>query len=179
MKNRLKIDLSVEEILEQYKPLVMSIARRYYLVGAELDDLIQEGMIGLYKAINSYESDKNASFSTFANLCITRQIQSAIKNGNRLKNSFFKEIMNEDDVALQLLLSPQPNPEDKVILEEEYFLIKKEINEKLSQLEKNILNIYLTGKSYEEIAFKLGVTKKSVDNALNRIRNKLAYLLKK
>lgn len=173
------MELNVEEYLEKYKPLVISIARRYYLVGAEMDDLVQEGMIGLYKAINTFSSNKNASFQTFANLCITRQIQTAIKNGNRLKNSFFKEIMNEDDSTLKLLLSDEPNPEDKIIIEEDFLEVKREINAKLTKLEKLVLKKFLEGNSYEQIAEFLKISKKSVDNALNRVREKLKYLKEK
>lgn len=169
---------NVEDLLTQYKPLVNSISRRYYLVGADLDDIVQEGMIGLYKAINSYDESKNVNFLNFAKLCITRQIQSAIKKNNRLKNEFFKDLINEDDVVLNNMLCDELNPEDKIISMENCFYIKNEIKQKLSKFEKLILREYLLGKTYEDIAKKLEITKKSVDNGLNRIRNKLSYLLK-
>lgn len=167
----------VESILERYKPLVISIARRYYLVGADLDDLVQEGMIGLYKAINSYNSNKNSSFTTFASLCITRHIQSAITKNNRLKNSVFNIIMNEDDFFITEIWDELQNPEEKIIQRESFSYLKEQIKQKLSSLEKKILKEYLNGKSYDDISKILSIPKKSVDNGLNRIRNKLSYLL--
>lgn len=166
-----------EELLESYKPLVISIARRYYLVGAEMDDLIQEGMIGLYKATLSYDEEKKSSFSNFASLCIKRQIQTAIKHNNRLKNSYFKDLINEDDFYITEVLSTEDNPENKVISQEEFLFVKQQINNKLTIMEKKILKEYLIGKSYDEIASSLNMNKKSVDNGLNRIRKKLQYLL--
>lgn len=168
----------VEEILENYKPLVISIAKRYYLIGADMDDLIQEGMIGLYKAIKNFDETKNNNFANFAGLCITRNIQTAIKNGNRLKNNFFKDLVNEDDLFVNQLVDDKHNPEEAIISKENFKYVKEQINEKLSDLEKGILREYLNKKSYDEIALTLNISKKSVDNGLNRIRKKLSYLIK-
>lgn len=171
-------NLDVEKLLESYKPLVISIARRYYLAGAELDDLIQEGMIGLYKGIITYDKNKNDSFTNYASLCIKRQIISAIKKSNSLKYSFFQDLINEDDFYINEIPAIDENPESKIIIKEDFSNLKQEILTKLTEFEKNVLKEYLNGKSYDEIALKLGLNKKSVDNALSRIRNKLNYLVK-
>lgn len=171
-------NVDVEQLLENYKPLVISISRRYYLVGAELDDIIQEGMIGLYKSIISYNKDKNNNFLNYASLCIKRQILSAIKKNQSFKNSFFQELLNEDDFYTHEVPSADGNPENKLIIKEDFSNLKQEILTKLTNYEKDILKEYLNGKSYEEIAIKLSVNKKSVDNALSRIRRKLSYLKK-
>ncbi len=168
----------VEKMLDEYKPLVTSVARRYFLVGAEPEDLIQEGMIGLYKAIQTFDPLKQTSFKTFALLCIKSQIQSAIKSANRNKNRVLNEVMLEDnEEQMYLVISKDPNPEDRVINREDYMQTKKEINKSLSLLEKQILKQYLLGKNYQQIADTLCLDKKSVDNGLNRIRKKLAHLL--
>ena len=168
---------ALEKVLVEFKPLVSSIARRYFLMGAELDDLVQEGMIGLYKAIQTFDSSKS-SFKTFASLCINSQIKSAIKSANNLKNKFLNEVMLEDnEEKMYLIFSEEPNPEDRVINQENYKIIKNEIATKLSLLEKQILKQYLLGKSYDQIAKTLCIDKKSVDNGLNRIRKKLQHLI--
>lgn len=168
----------LEQLLIVYKPLVTSIARRYFLTGAEVDDLVQEGMIGLYKAIQTYNINKNASFKTFASLCINSQIKSAIKSANSNKNKILNEIMLEDNQDLMYLVSSkEPNPEDRMINKESFNVVKDEINSKLSLLEKQILKQYLLGKNYKDIALTLCLDKKSVDNGLNRIRKKLNHLL--
>lgn len=170
--------VDVEQTLDEYKPLVTSIARRYFLVGAENEDLIQEGMIGLYKAIQTFDETKHASFKTFASLCIKSQIQSAVKMANRNKNKVLNEVMLEDnEQQMYLVISKDPNPEDRVINHENYIQTKNEINKCLSLLEKQILKQYLLGKNYQQIANTLCLDKKSVDNGLNRIRKKLAHLL--
>ena len=168
----------LDQVLIEYKPLVSSIARRYFLTGAEQEDLVQEGMIGLYKAIQTFDKTKQASFKTFATLCINSQIKSAVRSANRNKNKILNEVILEDNEELMyLVLSNEPNPEDKVINKEDFDNIKKEINSKLSLLEKQILMQYLLGKNYQEIASTLCLDKKSVDNGLNRIRKKLSHLL--
>jgi RNA polymerase sporulation-specific sigma factor len=167
---------AVEKLLTMYKPLVLKIARGYFIVGEEIDDIVQEGMIGLYKAINSYEEEK-AGFKTFATLCIKRQILSAIKKANTNKSKMFWDLC--DDQTLDFFLAPsnKENPENKIISKENYNLLNSTIQNSLSDLEKSVLKEYLAGGKYEEIANKLGMEKKSVDNALNRIRNKLLHLL--
>lgn len=168
---------ALEKVMAEYKPLVTSIARRYFLTGAELDDLVQEGMIGLYKAIQTFDKTKS-SFKTFASLCINSQIKTAIKSANNLKNKFLNEVMLEDnEEKMYLIHSEEPNPEDKIINEEHFKIVKNEIASKLTLLEKQILKQYLLGKSYDQIAKTLCIDKKSVDNGLNRIRKKLQHLI--
>lgn len=176
------------EIFSRYKNTINKISRSFFLVGGDTEDLIQEGMLGLYKAIKHYSTDKNASFSTFASLCIKRQIQSAIKKAGSKKNLTLSSAIplseasefNEDDEATNGLVLPsnQPQPDDMVISEENLHEIKKDIEEKLSTLEYKILSLYLAGQNYETIAEKLNINKKSVDNALTRIKSKLAFLKK-
>ena len=169
---------AMESVLSEYKPLVTSISRRYFLVGAEPEDLVQEGMIGLYKAIQTFDESKQASFKTFATLCINSQIQMTIRNANRSKSKLLNEIMLEDnEEKMYLVVSMEPNPEDKVINQEDFNYVKNEIISKLSLLEKQILKQFLLGKNYAEIAQILCIDKKSVDNGLNRIRKKLIHLL--
>lgn len=170
---------SMEDFLVNYKPLVIKIARRYFLAGGDMDDVIQEGMIGLYKAYNTYSSEKGASFTTFATLCINRQIQTAIKKANAQVRRFCTDLYNLDNENIINIVSYENNPEDQVIRKESFNNFKKEILLKLTNLEKQILKHYLSGLSYDDIALELKITKKSVDNGLLRIRNKLYYLMSK
>ena len=172
------------ELFTRYKNNINRISRSFFLVGGDTEDLIQEGMIGLYKAIKHYSIDKQASFSTFANLCIKRQIQSAVKMATAHKNKILstaipiaEEDTSEDDEHLGLVIpSSAPTPDDSLISQETINEIKLQIKEKLSVLELKILSQYLAGKSYNEISEKLGLNKKSVDNALSRIKSKLSFL---
>lgn len=169
--------MSAEEMMTAYKPLVCKIARRYYLEGGELDDLIQEGMIGLYKAIKNFDSGKDASFKTFATLCIKRQIQTAVRSANSQKNSAFLQALDDNDKMLGDIPSNRENPEQKIIAEQSYIQTQQSIQTALSKKEYTILNVFLQGYSYEQIAGFLNISKKSVDNALVRIRAKLSHLL--
>lgn len=168
---------NIENLLVKYKPLVIKIARQYFLMGGDIDDLVQEGMIGLFKAIKSFDEQKNASFKTFATLCIKRQIQTAVKKSNALKNNVFNDLF--DDKILEMIDQPstKENPEEQAISKQKYQYINNEIKFKLSEFEKHVLREYLSGKSYEDISKMLNVTKKSIDNALSRIRSKLLHLL--
>ena len=168
---------TVEILLNTYKPLVCKIARQYFLAGGEIDDLVQEGMIGLYGAINSYSADKNASFKTFATLCIKRKMQSAIKKANSKKNSLFGELFDDEMLDVVDITSEKENPEKNAISKEKYAYIINEVKTKLSELELVILKKYLDGLSYDDISKELNISKKSVDNALFRIRAKLLHLL--
>ncbi len=171
----------IDEVLKEYKPLVVLIARRYFLAGAEIEDLIQEGMIGLYKAIQSYDENNDASFKTFAVLCITRQILTAIKQSHSNKNKVLNEltIAGEDGVeCMNLVVSLEPNPEDKFISQQNMLYINKQIEQNLSQFEKQVLYNYIDGLKYDQIAEKLNVKRKMVDNTLVKIRKKLEFLLK-
>lgn len=175
-------DGAVEYMMQKYGALVKKEVRTVFLIGAEAEDLTQEGMIGLFKAIRDYEPDKGAGFSTFATICVRNQIKSAISASNRKKHtplntyiSIYAEI-NEDGIPLLELESHREdsNPEDLVIAKERKSDLMKKIESELSKYEKKVIDLYLEGLSYSDIAQKLGKTEKSIDNALFRIRGKLS-----
>ena len=178
---------ALEYLLNKYKNFVRSRARSYFLIGADHEDIVQEGMIGLYKAIRDFKTDKLASFRAFAELCITRQIITAIKTATRQKhiplNSYIslnKPIYDEEnDRTLLDVISEeiQSNPEELLISQEDLLLIEGRIGEMLSPLEKQVLLRYLDGKSYQEISDELGRHVKSIDNALQRIKRKMQSFL--
>ena len=170
-------EMAVEKLLVDYKPLVCKIARQYFLIGGDIDDLVQEGMIGLYKAIRTYDKKKNTKFITFATLCIKRQMQTAVRKSTSQKSSLYLELFNDDMIDLIDTISEKENPEEKVISKQKYEYINSEIKAKLSDFEIAVLKSYLQGNSYDEIAKQFDVSKKSVDNALFRIRSKLIHLL--
>ncbi len=180
---------ALEHLIRKYKNFVRAKSRSYFLVGADREDIIQEGMIGLYKAIRDYRPDRLASFRAFAELCITRQIITAIKTATRQKHqplnsyvSLNKPIYDEesDRTLLDVLRgSKLTNPEELFISKETYNLIESKITEMLSELELNVLQEYLDGKSYQEIAEELDRHVKSVDNALQRVKRKLEIFLQK
>lgn len=176
-------DDAVEYLLKKYGYLVKREVRTVYLIGAEMDDLSQEGMIGLFKAMRDYQPEKETSFATFAGVCIRRQIQNAITNSNRKKhvplNSYVSLYMNseEDDNFMleeRLVTSREEDPEKLLIAKEQQKDRNERIRKELSKLEKQVLTLYLQGMSYEAIAEHLGKTEKAVDNALQRIRGKLS-----
>lgn len=179
--------MAQDYLLQKYRNFVRAKARSYFLIGAEKEDIIQEGMIGLYKAIRDFRNDKLASFRAFAELCITRQIITAIKTATRQKHiplnsyvSLNKPIYEEDsDRTLLDVISGVKviNPEDMVISKEEFIDIEKEMNNILSELEWEVLRRYLDGKSYQEIAEELRRHIKSIDNALQRVKRKLEKFL--
>lgn len=174
------------ELFARYKNTINKISRSFFLVGGDTEDLIQEGMIGLYKAIKYFSSNKNATFSTFASLCIKRQIQNAIKHAGSKKSSPLSsalplaEVINldeDEDTGVGLILpSRELLPDAQMISEENMKEIKAQIKKNLSPLEFKILTKYLAGNNYTEIADMLGTNKKSVDNALSRIKTKLSFL---
>ncbi|HHW56858.1 MAG TPA: RNA polymerase sporulation sigma factor SigH [Clostridia bacterium] len=178
---------ALEYLIERYKSFVKSKARAYFLVGADKEDIIQEGMIGLYKAIRDYKSDKLTSFKAFAELCVTRQIITAIKTATRQKHiplnsyvSLNKPIFDEEsDRTLMDVVSTQciSDPEELIISKEEYVNIESKMEELLSGLEWEVLVSYLDGKSYQEIAEELNRHVKSIDNALQRVKRKLERYL--
>ncbi|MFY9113798.1 MAG: RNA polymerase sporulation sigma factor SigH [Dethiobacteria bacterium] len=180
-------DIALEFLLNKYRNFVKAKARSYFLIGADREDIIQEGMIGLYKAIRDFKEDKLSSFRAFAELCITRQIITAIKTATRQKhiplNSYIslnKPIYDEDsDRTLLDILSGTKitDPEELMINREEYNDIEFKMGEILSELELKVLTLYLEGKSYHEIAFDLDRHVKSVDNALQRVKRKLERYL--
>ena len=177
-----------ELILNRYKNFVRAKARTYFLVGADSDDIVQEGMIGLYKAVRDFKADKLSSFRAFADLCITRQIITAIKTATRNKhlplNSYIslnKPIYDDDsertlmDVITEETVS---DPEELMLHKEAVASIEVKIGKELSFFEKSVLELYLDGRSYQEIAEILGKHVKSVDNALQRIKKKLYKCIK-
>lgn len=164
---------SLNALMNSYKNFVSKIAKKYFIIGADFSDVLQEGMIGLFNAYNKFDITKNVQFKTFAAVCINRQIITALKKAYKNnKNELFDEI-NADVLKSNTICL---NPEEDVILQEDYENLLKEISEKLSTLEFKILNEFLKEQNYEEIAKNLNLSKKSVDNALTRIRNKLKYL---
>ena len=174
---------AVEYILSKYIGLVKARARAYFLIGADREDIIQEGMIGLYKAIRDFKADRLSSFSAFAELCATRQIVTAIKTATRQKHvplntyiSLNRPVYDEEsertlfDVLCESSLT---DPEKIVIDKEAYLSMRGKIGKSLSDFEWKVLSSYLQGKSYHEIAQDLERTVKSIDNALQRIKRKL------
>ncbi|MEX2356586.1 MAG: RNA polymerase sporulation sigma factor SigH [Thermaerobacterales bacterium] len=178
---------ALEFLIGKYKNFVRAKARSYFLIGADREDIIQEGMIGLYKAIRDFRSDKLSSFRAFAELCITRQIITAIKTATRQKHiplnsyvSLNKPIYDEDsDRTLLDVISGTKitDPEELIISREEFGDIEQRMGEILSDLEWKVLMAYLDGKSYQEIADDLMRHVKSIDNALQRVKRKLERYL--
>lgn len=178
-----------EYLINKYKNFVRAKARSYFLIGADREDIIQEGMIGLYKAIRDFRNDKLASFRAFAELCITRQIITAIKTATRQKHiplnsyvSLNKPIYDEEsDRTLLDVISGNKvtDPEELVISREEFVDIENKMGEFLSDLEWKVLMYYLDGRSYQEIAGDLRRHVKSIDNALQRVKRKLERYLEK
>jgi RNA polymerase sporulation-specific sigma factor len=179
--------VALEYLINKYKNFVRAKARSYFLIGADREDIIQEGMIGLYKAIRDFRSDKLSSFRAFAELCITRQIITAIKTATRQKHiplnsyvSLNKPIYDEDsDRTLLDVISGSKitDPEELIISQEEFGDIEDKMGEILSDLEWKVLMSYLDGRSYQEIAVDLNRHVKSIDNALQRVKRKLERYL--
>ncbi|MDD2433505.1 MAG: RNA polymerase sporulation sigma factor SigH [Clostridia bacterium] len=180
---------ALEYLIYKYKNFVRVKARSYFLIGADREDIIQEGMIGLYKAIRDFRPDKLSSFRAFAELCVTRQIITAIKTATRQKhiplNSYIslnKPIYDEesDRTLLDVLSGTKiTDPEELIINREEFCDIEEKMGEILSSLEWQVLMFYLEGKSYQEIAVDLERHVKSIDNALQRVKRKLERYLEK
>ena len=176
-------DEALDYLINKYRNFVRSKARSYFLIGADREDIVQEGMIGFFKAIRDYRPDKLSSFRAFAELCVTRQIITAIKTATRQKHiplnsyvSLNKPIYDEDsDRTLLDVLSGAriSDPEELVISHEEFIDIEQKMEEILSDLEWRVLMSYLDGKSYQEIAVDLHRQVKSIDNALQRVKRKL------
>lgn len=180
---------AVEFLISKYRSFVRAKARSYFLIGADREDIIQEGMIGLYKAVRDFRADRLASFRAFAELCITRQIITAIKTATRQKHiplnsyvSLNKPIYDEEsDRTLMDVIhgNKVSDPEELIISREEFLDIERRMGEFLSELEWQVLMLYLEGKSYQEIADSLDRHVKSVDNALQRVKRKLERYLEK
>ena len=178
-----------EYLINKYKNFVKAKAKSYFLIGADKEDIYQEGMIGLYKGIRDFKADRLSSFRAFAEICVTRQIITAIKTATRQKHiplntyiSLNKPIYDEesDRTLLDVLSGAKiTDPEELVISREEVISIQNEIGEVLSELEMEVLMSYLDGKSYQEIACDLDRHAKSIDNALQRVKRKLEKCLSK
>lgn len=179
----------IDYIMEKYKNLVRKEANAMYLLGGENDDLIQEGMIGLFKAIRDYQPEKENAFYGFANLCVERQLYNAVKGANRLKNSPLNSYVSLDvpvggvgteetgqTLGETLEKNGISNPEDIMIDRERVGKIEAYIQNQLSQFEQNVVNLFIEGMNYQQIAEHLGRTPKSIDNALQRIKKKLGEL---
>lgn len=176
-------EASLNKIMEKYKNFVYVRAKSFFIVGAEQEDIIQEGMIGLFKAIKGYDFDKNVTFKSFADLCIRRQIISAIKASTRQKhiplNSYLslnKNAFDEEtdrEVIEQLDVDTVPDPLETITKKETYQNIELKMTEILSDFEQQVFNEYLNGESYSDIAIKLETHSKAVDNAIQRIKKKV------
>jgi len=184
MKAKAGDNLAMEQLLDRYKALVRQKASAMYMLGADTDDVIQEGMIGLFKAIRDFQPDQGASFSTFANRCVAAQITDAVRQASRQKHRPLNE-----SISLQKLLTPDDSerdqgdhdipasletPEQKLLSKEESDQLLDYLKAQLSDLEQQVIQLYLKGRSYREIAAELHCTPKRVDNALTRTRRKLA-----
>jgi RNA polymerase sporulation-specific sigma factor len=176
--------VAMEHLLEKHRDLVRMRARNYFIVGGDRDDIIQEGMIGLYKAVRDFRAEKLANFRAFADLCITRQIITAIKTATRLKHvplnqyvSLNKPAFRGDDsdrTLIDILESPKNvDPEDLLVRQEFSNDMKERMTRNLSEFESKVLAMYLAGKSYSEMSTELERRAKAIDNALQRVKRKI------
>jgi len=182
-------EIAIDFLFDKYKNLVRKKAKAMFIVGGDNDDLIQEGMIGLYKAIRDYDESKDASFRTFSSMCINRQMCTAVTTSNRKKHSPLNEYISldmpvksekaEESTRLSDMLysAVEQNPEELFIDKESTDFIESKIGNVLSTYERQVLLLQMEGLDYVKIADKLGKTAKSVDNALQRIRNKLSEIV--
>ncbi|SFM40741.1 RNA polymerase, sigma 30 subunit, SigH [Gracilibacillus orientalis] len=178
---------ALEFLIQRYKSFVRAKAKTYFLVGADHEDIAQEGMIGLYKAVRDFQEDKLSSFKAFAELCITRQIITAIKTATRQKhmplNSYVSldKLIYSDDSERTLLdvleATIAMDPQELLVNRERYGDMESKLSELLSKLEREVLLLYLEGKSYQEISSELNRHAKSIDNALQRVKRKLEKYL--
>ncbi|MCD7725731.1 MAG: RNA polymerase sporulation sigma factor SigH [Clostridiales bacterium] len=174
-----------EYIMNKYKNLVRSKAKSMYILGADSDDLIQEGMIGLFKAVRDYDSGRDASFATFADLCVSRQMYTAVQASRRQKHIPLNTYISlygsagtnrdgeEEELVNVLAARAGQSPEELVIDRENVTRLEGIIEKELSLFEKQVLDLYLTGMGYQQIAKVLGKDDKSTDNALQRLKAKL------
>ena len=184
-------DLAESEIFNRYKDLVTKICRGYFIVGGDLEDLVQEGMIGLYKAIQTYDTSSDVKFGTFAYLCVKRQVQQAVRSSLSNKNAPLSNYLSidshgaisvgtydEEDSENEFCIpSDSPSPEDNLIKKETMTELNNKIRSVLSDYEYRVLTLYLKGYSYKQISLLLDKNTKSVDNAIERIKDKLEFLI--
>lgn len=178
---------ALDYLINKYKNFVRAKARTYFLIGADREDIVQEGMIGLYKAIRDYREGKLSSFKAFAELCVTRQIITAIKTATRQKHiplnsyvSLDKPIYDEesDRTLLDVIAGSKAiDPQELIVNKEKFADMEEKMAELLSDLEKKVLTLYLDGRSYQEISVELERHVKSIDNALQRVKRKLEKYL--
>ncbi len=169
----------LDELMSRYLSYVRAKARSYFLIGGEQEDLMQEGMIGLFKAVRDFQPVKNSLFKTFANLCVSRQLATALKQNNRFKHlplnsyvSFYQSLSGDLEVK-DMLEAAELSPEQALIDKENAGQLAQNIKSRLSALEKRVLYKYIQGLSYRQIAKELLITEKTIDNALQRIKKKL------
>lgn len=178
---------AIESLFNLFKSKVTAISREYFLVGADFNDLIQEGMIGLYKAISVYDKDKNHNFGMFASLCIHRQLQNAVKNANRKKNSPLNSYLpikyydgsnmtDEEDFTNLVIVDDSSDIEKNYIDKEMNALLLSEVKKVLTEEQFDVLNEFLNGENYSKIAEKCGISVKKVDNILQNVKKKLKSL---
>lgn len=188
-------DEITDYIMDKYKNLVRSKAKSMYILGADAEDLIQEGMIGLFKAVRDYDSGRDASFFTFADLCVSRQMYTAVQAAGRQKhaplNTYISLYANSSDKGMRereggegelmnsIISQAERSPEELLIDKENVEVLEKTIEKELSGFEKQVLDLYLTGMKYTQIAKVLGKDEKSTDNALQRIKSKLKKAITK
>lgn len=188
-------DEITDYIMDKYKNLVRSKAKSMYILGADAEDLIQEGMIGLFKAVRDYDSGRDASFFTFADLCVSRQMYTAVQAAGRQKhaplNTYISLYANSPDKGMRereggegelmnsIISQSERSPEELLIDKENVEVLEKTIEKELSGFEKQVLDLYLTGMKYTQIAKVLGKDEKSTDNALQRIKSKLKKAITK
>ena len=179
-------------IMNKYKNLVRKKAGSMYILGADKEDLIQEGMIGLFKAVRDYDMGRDVNFYTFADLCVSRQMYTAVQASNRQKHLplntyislygqsvYSEEEQEEYDLINRLVSGREMNPEEMVIQQENMEIFENAIMKELSELEKQVFELHLTGMTYTEIAKVLGRDEKSTDNALQRMKNKIKKIVKR
>lgn len=172
---------AMDFLLEKHRNMVRAIARGFFLFGGDNDDVLQEGMIGLFKAIRDFDAEKNVSFIAFSRLCIKRQIITAVKTANRNKNKPLNNALSleQSDFSVQspFWVGADENPESIIIEQESISFITHQVSDKLSTFEQKVLSLYLGGKTYSEISRELNKEPKSIDNAIQRIKRKLAQLV--
>jgi len=178
--------LAIDYLMQKYEGIVHKKANTYFLVGSDRDDVVQEGLIGLYKAICDYDESKRSSFTSFAELCITRQIITSIKTATRLKHtplngyiSIYKPVQDESEQTLIDIIEyyEADQPQESLLMKEKMNLFQNELMKVLTTLEWDVLHYYLEGFTYEEIAGRLRRSEKSIDNALQRVKRKVGQFL--
>ncbi len=181
--DELERDNCVDEIMERYKGLVLSNANRYFLIGADREDLVQEGMIGLFKAVRTYKPDRGP-FAAFAALCVTREMYTAMAKYQSKRNSPLNSAVSlsadddgEENGACHMFLRSESDPEQYVINQEFMKSLGEKMEQELSRMEKQVLRLFLDGNSYAAIGEQLGINTKSVGNALQRVKQKIGKFM--